>query len=187
MEESYFATRFVALVRSRVTWLVVLFVGELLTATVMDSYEADIAAVMDLVIFIPLIISSGGNSGSQSSSLIIRALALGELSPRDWPRVFVRELGMGIALGSMLGLVGFARVVLSGASAARFAMASTVACSVVAVVTLGTLVGSLMPLLFKRVGLDPAVSSTPFVASLVDVVGLVFYFTIARLIFSLAL
>jgi magnesium transporter len=189
IEESYFETGFFAFVRSRVTWLVVLFVGELLTASVMHAYEAQLAAVMDLVIFVPLIISSGGNSGSQSSSLIIRALALGEMVPADWRRVFYRELGMGLSLGAMLAVVGFARafmgVGLSGAD--PLAMGLTVACSVVAVVTLGTLVGSLMPLAIQRIGLDPAVSSTPFVASLVDVLGLIVYFTIARAIFAMAL
>ncbi len=187
IEESYFQTGFFAFVRSRVTWLVVLFVGELLTAGVMEAYEAQLAAAMDLVIFIPLIISSGGNSGSQSSSLIIRALALGEMVPGDWSRVFYRELGMGLALGGMLALVGFARAFLgTGISGVDpLAMGLTVGCSVVAVVTLGTLVGSLMPLMIQRLGLDPAVSSTPFVASLVDVLGLIVYFTIARWIFAL--
>ncbi|MDH5674339.1 MAG: magnesium transporter [Myxococcales bacterium] len=187
IEESYFQTGFLQFMRSRLTWLVVLFVGELLTASVMHRYEADVAAVMDLVIFVPLIISSGGNSGSQSSSLIIRALALGEMAPRDWPRVLYRELGMGLALGSMLALVGFARAFMGVAGADPLAMGLTVACSVVAVVTLGTLVGSLMPLMIQRLGLDPAVSSTPFVASLVDVLGLFVYFTVARFIFALAL
>ena len=188
MEASYFQTGFVAFVRSRITWLVVLFIGELATATVMHRYEHQLAAVLDLVIFVPLIISSGGNSGSQSSSLLIRALALGEVTPRDWPRVFVREASIGIALGAMLGVVGFVRAYwgASGSGASALAMGLTVALSVVAVVTLGTLVGSLMPLAIRRLGLDPAVSSTPFVASLVDVLGLVVYFSLARLLLGLA-
>jgi magnesium transporter len=191
MEESYFAHSFVDFVRSRVTWLVVLFIGELATASVMHHYEAQVAAVMDLVIFIPLIISSGGNSGSQSSSLLIRALALGQVTPRDWPRVFRRELAVGAALGAMLGAVGFARAYLGASLAttpgpvAPMAMGIMVAAAIVAVVTLGTLVGSLMPLAIRRLGLDPAVSSTPFVASLVDVVGLMVYFSIARVILAL--
>jgi magnesium transporter len=191
MDESYFQTGFVDIVRSRVAWLVVLFIGELATASVMHHYEAQVAAVMDLVIFVPLIISSGGNSGSQSSSLLIRALALGQVSPRDWPRVFRRELAVGIALGAMLGAMGFARAYLGSALSATpgpvpaVAMGLMVAIAVVAVVTLGTLVGSLMPLAIQRLGLDPAVSSTPFVASLVDVFGLVVYFSIARTILEL--
>lgn len=193
MEEGYFQTGFGDFVRSRVTWLVVLFIGELATASVMHHYEAQVAAVMDLVIFIPLIISSGGNSGSQSSSLLIRALALGQVTPRDWPRVFKRELLVGLALGGMLGAVGFARAYLGTAMSATpgpvapMAMGLMVAAAVVAVVTLGTLVGSLMPLAIRRLGLDPAVSSTPFVASLVDVVGLMVYFSIARMILTLPL
>jgi magnesium transporter len=182
IEQGYFQTRFVELVRSRITWLLVLFLGELMTASVMHYYEATLAAAIDLVLFVPLIISSGGNSGSQSSSLIIRALALGELSPRDWPRVLWRELMMGIALGGMLGIVGFLRAFAGASGGDALALGATVSLSVVAVVTLGTLVGSLMPLAIRRLGLDPAVSSTPFVASLVDVVGLVVYFTVARIV-----
>ena len=187
IEESYFQTNFFEFMRSRITWLIVLFVGELLTASVMDAYEAQLSAVMDLVLFVPLIISSGGNSGSQSSSLIIRGLALGEIKPADWPRVFGRELGMGLALGAVLGVVGYARAFFGGGIEHPLAMAGTVSASIVAVVTLGTLVGSLMPLAIKRVGLDPAVSSTPFVASLVDVLGLVVYFSVARTVFAMVL
>ena len=132
--------------RSRVTWLVALFFGELLTANVMRHYESEIAALIDLVIFIPLIISSGGNSGSQSSSLIIRALALGHIAPGDWLRVLWRELRVGVALGVLLSIVGFARTVLLGQAAHPLIMGIVVATSLVAVVTLGTLVGALMPL-----------------------------------------
>ena len=191
IEDSYFQTGFGAFVKSRITWLVVLFIGELATATVMRRYESQVAAMIDLVIFVPLIISSGGNSGSQSSSLLIRALALGEVTPRDWPRVLMREAGIGIALGAMLGVVGFVRAFAgtwlahSQHSASPLLMGITIAVSVVAVVTLGTLVGSLMPLAIRRLGLDPAVSSTPFVASLVDVLGLVVYFSVARTMLGL--
>ncbi|MDD9946887.1 MAG: magnesium transporter [Myxococcales bacterium] len=187
IEESYLQTGFVDFLRNRITWLIVLFAGELLTASVMDAYEAQLSAVMDLMIFVPLIISSGGNSGSQSSSLIIRALALGELAPRDWPKVLGRELAMGLALGLVLGLVGFARAFAGHGINNPAAMGMTVALAIVGVVTMGTLVGSLMPLAIKRAGLDPAVSSTPFVASLVDVFGLIVYFSIARMVFALAL
>jgi magnesium transporter len=185
VDKAYLDIDFATFVRSRVTWLVALFLGELLTANVMRSYESEIAALIDLVIFVPLIISSGGNSGSQASSLIIRALALGEIRPADWPRVFWRELRVGIALGFLLSLVGFARTFLLGHTAHPVIMGVVVAVSLVAVVALGTLVGALMPLLIKRIGLDPAVSSTPFVASLVDVFGLVVYFTVSRLVLNL--
>jgi len=190
IDASYFATGYVSFVKSRLTWLVVLFIGELATATVMQSYEHQLAAVLDLMIFVPLIISSGGNSGSQSSSLLIRALALGEVTPKDWPRVFWREASIGAALGALLGVVGFARAAGGAMFSDRsgpspVAMGLTVALSVLAVVMLGTLVGSLMPLAIRRLGLDPAVSSTPFVASLVDVFGLVVYFSLARWILQL--
>jgi magnesium transporter len=175
----------VTFVRSRVTWLVALFFGELLTANVMRHYESEIAQLIDLVIFVPLIISSGGNSGSQSSSLIIRALALGQIAPQDWWRVFWRELRVGIALGILLSIVGFARTVVLGQAAQPLIMGMVVGVSLVAVVTLGTLVGALMPLLIKRIGLDPAVSSTPFVASLVDVFGLAVYFTVSHVVLGM--
>jgi magnesium transporter len=182
VDKSYLDITFLTFVRSRVTWLVVLFFGELLTANVMRHYESEIAALIDLVIFVPLIISSGGNSGSQSSSLIIRALALGQIHPGDWVKVFWRELRVGISLGILLSLVGFARTILLGQSAQPLTMGMVVGTSLIAVVTLGTLVGSLMPLLIKRLGLDPAVSSTPFVASLVDVFGLAVYFSVSRVV-----
>lgn len=183
IEDTYFATTFGTFVKKRAPWLVVLFLGGLLTATVMRGYESDLARLADLVIFIPLIISSGGNSGSQSSSLIIRALAVGEVAPTDWLRVLAREAGIGVVLGVILGLVGFFRGYWSLAEdPARMGLA--VSASVLAVVTTGTLVGSLLPLAIKRVGLDPAVSSTPFIASLVDVLGLLVYFSVARIVFA---
>lgn len=186
-EGGYFDTSFREYFKSRIIWLVVLFVCGLLTTLVMNHYQGELAAVMDLVIFVPLIISSGGNSGSQSSSLIIRALALGELKPADWQKVFGREALMGLCLGLVLGMVGFARAVVTGGISNPTALGCTVALSVVAVVTLGTLVGSLMPLIIEQLGLDPAVSSTPFVASVVDVIGLVVYFSVAHALFTLML
>ena len=141
------------------------------------------AAVVDLMIFVPLIMSSGGNSGSQSSSLVIRALAVGEVLPRDWTRVLVREAGIGVVLGLVLGAAGFLRALVLKSEHA-WDMAIAVSVSLIAVVTLGTLLGSLLPLGIKRVGLDPAVSSTPFIASLVDVLGLLVYFSISRLILA---
>jgi magnesium transporter len=183
IEDAYFATDFWTFIKKRAPWLIVLFVGELLTASVMHSYEHELAVLVDLVIFIPLIISSGGNSGSQSSSLVIRALAVGEVRPSDWGRVLVREAGIGLVLGLVLGVVGFVRAVLTRGDKA-LQIAGAVSVSVLAVVTTGTLVGSLLPLAIKRIGLDPAVSSTPFIASLVDVLGLLVYFSISRIIFA---
>ena len=183
MDDAYFATDFWTFIKKRAPWLIVLFAGELLTASVMHSYEHELSALVDLVVFIPLIISSGGNSGSQSSSLIIRALAVGEIQPSDWRRIFVREAAIGAVLGITLGVVGFLRAYLLQENEA-FRIAGAVSVSVLAVVMVGTLVGSLLPLAIKRVGLDPAVSSTPFIASLVDVLGLLVYFSVARLIFA---
>jgi magnesium transporter len=183
IEDAYFATDFWTFIAKRAPWLVVLFVGELLTASVMHSYEHELSVLVDLVIFIPLIISSGGNSGSQSSSLVIRAMAVGEVRPSDWTRILVREAGIGLVLGVLLGVLGFVRAYLTGAEHA-LRIAAAVSVSVISVVTTGTLVGSLLPLAIKRVGLDPAVSSTPFIASLVDVLGLLVYFTISRIIFA---
>lgn len=180
-DDAYFETPFWVFIRKRAMWLIVLFIGELLTASVMKSYELEMRNALDLVLFVPLIISSGGNSGSQSSSLIIRALAIGEVAPRDWYKVFLREVSMGITLGLILGVVGFARVFFFG-SHFNIPMSLAVSISVVAIVTLGTLTGSLLPLAIKRVGLDPAVSSTPFIASLVDVIGLALYFSVANAI-----
>lgn len=184
IEDSYLDTDFAMFFRKRIMWLVVLFVGELLTASVMDHYQAQLSLLIDLVIFVPLIISSGGNSGSQSSALIIRALAVGELKPSDWWHVFRRELGMGVVLGSCLGVLGFTRAYFGSSELPPLQMGLTVGAAVIAVVTLGTVVGSVLPLMIKRLGLDPAVSSTPFVASLVDVLGLALYFSTARVIFA---
>lgn len=179
----YFQTSVGTLFRKRAPWLVVLFAGELLTANVLHAFEADLAATMALVTFIPLIISSGGNSGAQSSSIIIRALAVGEIRPQDWVRIFSREALLGIALGLLLGVIGLLRASLTGNL--NQSVAISVALSIVAIVFLGTLLGSLLPLLIQRVGLDPAVSSTPLIASLVDVVGLLLYCTIAGVVIGL--
>ena len=185
LHDSYFHTGFGTFFRKRVGWLFVLFLGQLLTATVMERH--DVASIAGLVVFIPLIIAAGGNSGAQSSSLVIRALAVGEMEPGDWVRVFVRELAMGITLGIVLGTVGFGRAWFFGNPSfdtPSLQLANTVAVSILAIVTLGTLMGSLLPLLIRRLGFDPAVSSTPFIASLVDVLGLILYFGIAAVIFG---
>jgi magnesium transporter len=178
MEGGYFQTGFFEYWKSRVTWLVVLFLGGFLTANVMQSFEGEIQRVVILTVFIPLIISTGGNAGSQSATLIIRALSLDEVKPSDWLRVLGRELLTGLALGVVVGGLGFARAWLA-ADHEAFQLAIVVSTSIVAVVTVGSLVGSLLPLLIQRVGLDPAVSSTPFIASLSDVIGLLVYLGIA--------
>ncbi|MCS6798295.1 MAG: magnesium transporter [Myxococcota bacterium] len=181
LEDSYLQTGFFTFVRKRAGWLVVLFLGQTLTATVIESRASVLEQIQALAFFIPLIISSGGNSGSQSSTLVIRALAIGEVQPRHWWRVLAREILMGLTLGFILCWFGFARAWFSeGGASVPFA--ATVAASVVGVVTLGTTIGAILPLAIKRFGLDPAVSSTPFIASLLDVLGLLVYFGMATLI-----
>jgi magnesium transporter len=178
--EGYFQTSLYSYWRSRVTWLVVLFLGGFLTASVMHGFQHDLERVIALAIFIPLIISTGGNAGSQSATLVIRALAMQEVTPRDWLRVAGREMVVGVALGCVVGVLGFGRAYFAGEEVAPLLLGLTVSISILAVVTVGSLLGSLLPLLIQRVGLDPAVSSTPFIASLSDVMGLLVYLGIAR-------
>ena len=172
------------MVRKRAGWLAVLLVGEMLTATAMTYYEHEIQRALVLALFVPLIISSGGNSGSQATSLIIRALALREVELADWWRVFLRELRTGLLLGLILGAIGFVRVQFWPTAAAAYGphytrVALTVAGSLIGVVLFGSVVGSMLPFALRRVNLDPATASAPFVATLVDVTGLVIYFTVA--------
>lgn len=182
--EPYMDTPFLSLMRKRLGWLVVLFLGELLTASAMGHFEDEIAQVVMLALFIPLIISSGGNAGSQASTLIIRAMALGEISLKDWWVIMRREIFSGIYLGSVLGLLGFARVALWSQFTPIYGphwilMATTLFFTLMGVVMWGTLSGSMLPLILKRYGFDPAVSSAPLVATLVDVTGLIIYFNVA--------
>jgi magnesium transporter len=184
LEEPYMNAGFFEMIRKRAGWLMLLLLGEMFTATAMGYFEDEIARAVFLTAFIPLIISSGGNSGSQATSLIIRAMALGEITLRDWWRVARRELGSGLVLGLMLGLIGVARVLVwhyaFGAYGAKFLLvAATIGVSLVGVVTFGTIAGSMLPFLLRRVRLDPASASAPLVATLVDVTGLVIYFTLA--------
>ncbi|MBC7171779.1 MAG: magnesium transporter, partial [Polyangiaceae bacterium] len=185
LEDSYFATTFFEFVWKRGAWLVLLFLGQMLTATVMERNGNLLEHAVDLMIFIPLIISSGGNAGSQSSTLVIRGMSLGEIAPRDWLKVMRRELGIGLCLGLLLGFLGAARTVLSGTVVEPMRLALVIGSSVVAVVSLAGMIGSLLPMAIRKVGLDPAVSSTPFIASVVDVLGLIVYFGIANAVLEI--
>ena len=190
LDEPYLEMPIFKLFKKRIIWLVVLFIGELLTATAMGYFEDEIAKAVVLALFVPLIISSGGNSGSQASTLIIQAMAVGELTVADWWRVLRREIISGLMLGSILGVIGFLRVI---AWSKIFPMVYgthyifiglTVGVSLIGVVLWGSLMGSMLPLILKRLGADPAVSSAPFVATLVDVTGLIIYFGFAYLFLS---
>jgi len=187
LDEPYMSTPLLEMIRKRASWLVILFVSEMLTATAMGFFEHEIARAVVLALFVPLIISSGGNSGSQAATLIIRALALGEVKLRDWFRVMRREILSGILLGTILGSIGFLRIALWSTFSKIYGehwmlIGLTVACSLLGIVLWGTITGSMLPFILKRLGLDPATSSAPFVATLVDVTGLIIYFSIALVI-----
>jgi magnesium transporter len=187
LDTPYLTTGFSSLVKKRAGWLSLLFVGELLTATAMSRYEQHIAAAVVLALFIPLIISSGGNSGSQASTLVIRAMALGEVKVRDWWRVLRREVGVGLSLGAVLGTLGLLRIFIGHAVDGSYGphyveLGISVAISLLGVVLWGSMTGSMLPFVFRKVGFDPASASAPFVATLVDVTGLVIYFTVASLL-----
>jgi magnesium transporter len=186
LDEPYFSVDLFLLIKKRAGWLIVLFFGLMLTATAMSYFEDAIASAVVLSLFIPLIIASGGNSGAQAATIITRSLALDEISTRDWWRVLRREFIAGIALGLVLGTLGFLRVVLWGSVGNAYGehwllLSFTIGMSLVGVVLWGTLMGSLLPILLKRLGFDPAVSSVPFVSSLVDVTGILIYFSVAYL------
>jgi magnesium transporter len=190
LDEPYMRIPLWKMVRKRAGWLVILFLGEMLTATAMSNYQDEIAKAVVLALFLPLIISSGGNSGSQASTLIIRAMALGEVGLRDWWRVASRELQAGFSLGLILGTIGAIRVAVWSVIGEKYfhreiygphwpLVALTVGIALIGVVLWGSLSGSMLPFLLRRLGADPATSSAPFVATLVDVTGLVIYFSIA--------
>lgn len=190
LDQPYLEMPLFRLFKKRVIWLVVLFLGELLTATAMAYFEDEIAKVLVLTLFIPLIISSGGNSGSQASTLIIQAMAVGEITLQDWWRVMRREIMSGLLLGTVLGIIGFLRIFVWHAVSPQLygehwiLLGITVGLTLLGVVLWGTLCGSMLPMVLKRLGADPAVSSAPFVATLVDVTGLVIYFSVAFLILT---
>ncbi|MEP7265021.1 MAG: magnesium transporter [Bacteroidota bacterium] len=186
-EEPYMDVTVWEMFRKRAPWLVVLFVGELLTASAMGFFEHEIAKAVVLSLFIPLIVSSGGNSGSQAATLVIRAIALGEVTLVDWLRILRRELQAGLLLGISLGILGFVRIVgwqlMTNIYGEHWLLlGATIAISVTGVVLWGTLMGAMLPLILKKLGADPATSSAPFIATLVDVTGLIIYFSIAALL-----
>ncbi len=190
LDKPYLDTGFTAMIRKRAGWLSVLFLSEMLTASAMQHFESELERAVVLTLFIPLIMSSGGNSGSQATSLIIRALALGQLRLKDWWRVALRELPAGLVLGAILGVVGLARITLWQMLGFYDygphwpLIGAIVAAGLVGIVTFGSLAGSMLPFVLQRLGFDPASASAPFVATLVDVTGLVIYFTIALAILS---
>ena len=185
IDRSYMDTGFTEMIRKRGGWLAILFMGEMLTASAMQHFEADLAKAVVLALFIPLIISSGGNSGSQATSLLIRALALHEVRLADWWRVLLRELPTGLTLGAMLGLIGMGRIALWQVAGFYdygehwMLIAITIGAALVGVVTFGSLAGAMLPLLMRALKFDPATASAPFVATLVDVTGIIIYLSIA--------
>lgn len=188
LDAPYMEIGFVEMVRKRAGWLCALFLSEMLTATAMQRFQSEIERAAVLAMFIPLVMSSGGNSGSQATSLVIRALALQELKLKDWWRIAVRELPTGLLLGAILGVIGFVRIVLwqnmhiFNYGPHYMLLAITVGFALVGIVAFGSLAGSMLPFLLKRIGFDPASASAPFVATLVDVTGLVIYFSVAFLV-----
>ena len=189
LDDPYISVPLLEMVRKRAGWLIILFFGEMLTATAMAFFEHEIAKAVVLALFIPLIISSGGNSGSQAATLTIRAMALGEITLSDWWKVMRREVLSGFLLGGILGIIGFTRILIWNSISNIYGehwilIGLTLAITLIGVVLLGTLSGSMLPFLLKRFGLDPATSSAPFVATLVDVSGLLIYFTVATLLLT---
>lgn len=187
LETPYMQTSMLAMIKKRAGWLSALFLGEMLTASAMGHYEDEIARAVILALFVPLIISSGGNSGSQATTLIIRAMALGEVGVRDWWRIVQRELVAGVSLGLILAVIGIVRILAWQSVFHTYgehsqAIAATVALSLIGVVTWGTLAGSMLPFVIRRLGFDPASASAPFVATLVDVSGLMIYFNVAQVV-----
>jgi len=188
LDKPYMQIGFLEMLRKRAGWLSVLFLGEMLTASAMQHYEDELARAVVLTLFIPLIMSSGGNSGSQATSLLIRSLALRELRLRDWWKVALRELPTGVVLGSILGLLAIVRITVWQLAGLHDygehwkLLALTIGAALIGIVTFGSLSGSMLPFVLKRLGFDPASASAPFVATLVDVTGLVIYFSIAAMI-----
>ena len=182
LDVPYFQTSFLEFIKKRGVWLLILFVEEFFTQTALRYYDPVFEAIKGASYYVPLLISTGGNSGSQSSTLIIRGMAVGEIKPRDWWRILFREAGMGLVLGAGLGAIGFLRVLMYRDQHIDFAL--TVAFTLVGIVMTGCTVGSLLPLVLKRLGFDPATSSTPFIASLVDVLGIIIFVHVAKVVMA---
>jgi magnesium transporter len=182
LDMPYFKTSFFEFIKKRGVWLVILFVEEFFTQTALRYYDPVFEAIKGASYYVPLLISTGGNSGSLSATLVIRGLAVGEIKPRDFLRIFIREAGMGLVLGIGLGAIGFARVLMYKDQHINFAL--TVALTLVGIVMTGCTVGSMLPLILKRLGIDPATSSTPFIASLVDVIGIIVFVNIAKIVMA---
>jgi magnesium transporter len=182
LEQPYFRTSLWSFVKKRGIWLFVLFIGEFFTQTAMRHYDSTFEAIKGASYYIPLLISAGGNSGSQSSTLVIRGMAVGEIKMGDWYRILWREVILGLVLGIGLAIVGFARVLVYPEGTLPFAF--TVAATLVGIVMTGCTAGSMLPIMLKRIGLDPATSSTPFIASLVDVLGVIIFVKAAQLIMA---
>jgi len=187
LEESYSTISLWEMLKKRGSWLALLFVGEMLTASAMAMFENEISKAVVLALFVPLIISSGGNSGSQAATLVIRALSLGEITIKDWFHVFRRELITGLSLGAILAIIGFLRITIWEAASDVYGehwllIGITVSFSLIGVVLWGTISGAMLPFMLKKLKLDPATSSAPLVATMVDVIGLIIYFTIALIV-----
>jgi len=188
LNEPYLDISIFKLFKKRITWLVILFFGEMFTATAMGYFEGEIKKVTLLALFVPLILSSGGNSGSQASTLIIQAMSIGEITISNWWKILRREITSGLLLGAVLGIIGFFRVMVWHSIAPGLygehwiLIAFTIGITLIGVVLWGTIMGSMLPILLKRLGADPAASSAPFVATLVDVTALVIYFSVALLV-----
>jgi len=177
LDVPYFQTSFLSFIRKRAVWLIVLFVEEFFTQTALRSYDYIMEAVKGALLYVPLLISAGGNSGSQSSTLVIRGLALGEIKLKDWWRILLRETGMGVVLGTIIAAIAMGRVLMYPDQTILFAI--TVALTVLCIIVCGCTVGSMLPIVLKRLGIDPATSSTPFIASLVDTLGVIIYAHVA--------
>jgi magnesium transporter len=181
----YFRTSFVSFIKKRGVWLFILFFGEFFTQTALRFYDPVFEAIKGAAYYVPLLISAGGNSGSQSSTLIIRGMAVGEIKMSDWWRIFIRELAMGFVLGIGLAMFGFFRVLMYRDQHTDFAL--TVALTLVGIVMTGCVVGAMLPIILRRLGMDPATSSTPFIASLVDVLGIIIFVHMAKIVMSAVL
>lgn len=190
LDDYYSQTSIFDIVKKRLWWLIILFVGQILTAIAMGGYEEILQKVVALSFFVPLIISSGGNSGSQAATLIIRALATDDIKPEDWKKVFTREFSSGLLLGGLIGLLGFLTLIgwdlLAGEALTKtvFLTAAVIGLSLFTIVLFGNFTGAMLPFVLSKMNLDPAVSSAPFVATIVDVSGIIIYFTIAILLLS---